>query len=561
MTQRQKSILFVENQPDKIQAIVWLLRDRGYAVEVISDLTEAREALKVRWRHLVVVDVRMIDDQDDHDFSGLHLVTEELDPALRKFVLTSYPTYETATKVLRHFPGQLPPAVDFLSKLEPAENVVQRIIEAIDQRIGINWELNVIYDDALSQTEIADWLCNNSSQDLPPLQSPADYADEIDDLLRLLFPGRNQVVFSPALQGRSNAFVIFARPSAQSEEAHLVVKLGWRKMITDERQNYLKFIEPYSGAVATQIEYAQTLDFAAVAYKLVGGRLERTKRFTDRFCFDTADSLTGVVSQLFTETLDRLYSLKPSDSSRYIDELYRERMRLDVKSKSRRLADNLERLAEQATNLGVTAWREDTTHCYRWPNGIQVNSKMLRDWIFNTRQVAKAACLHEMITTSPVHGDLNGDNILVDAIQNTWLIDFGRTGYGYPLCDFAELESVIALDLLSQHAVDDVLMFEAILFSQRSWESDLDLSGDTEPLPEATELIKALTIIQRIRRMARKWQQDDGGLQRYYLALLFEAALRLMGKGFDSPAQPPKLDRLTHALLRIAIAIRVLNEA
>ena len=42
------------------------------------------------------------------------------------------------------------------------------------------------------------------------------------------------------------------------------------------------------------------------------------------------------------------------------------------------------------------------------------------------------------------HGDLHGDNLLVDK-EHAWAIDFEHTGSGHILRDFAELE----VDILS----------------------------------------------------------------------------------------------------------------
>eukprot|EP00930_Biecheleria_cincta_P087048 TRINITY_DN76312_c0_g1_i1.p1 TRINITY_DN76312_c0_g1~~TRINITY_DN76312_c0_g1_i1.p1 ORF type:complete len:676 (-),score=117.16 TRINITY_DN76312_c0_g1_i1:108-2135(-) len=44
-----------------------------------------------------------------------------------------------------------------------------------------------------------------------------------------------------------------------------------------------------------------------------------------------------------------------------------------------------------------------------------------------------------------VHGDLHGDNIMVDDKDNHFLIDFGKTGFGYFLEDYTWLESFVML--------------------------------------------------------------------------------------------------------------------
>jgi len=44
-----------------------------------------------------------------------------------------------------------------------------------------------------------------------------------------------------------------------------------------------------------------------------------------------------------------------------------------------------------------------------------------------------------------VHGDLHGDNIMVDTVDNRFLIDFGKTGLGHCLEDVTWLESFVLL--------------------------------------------------------------------------------------------------------------------
>ncbi len=48
------------------------------------------------------------------------------------------------------------------------------------------------------------------------------------------------------------------------------------------------------------------------------------------------------------------------------------------------------------------------------------------------------------------HGDLHGDNLLVDNQKNVWVIDFERCGEGHILQDFIELEADI-FNRLEEH--------------------------------------------------------------------------------------------------------------
>ncbi|MCU0488835.1 MAG: phosphotransferase [Anaerolineales bacterium] len=560
MPSQRKRILFVENQPDKIDALLWYLRDRGYIVEVIVSLPEARKALTRGWWPLAVIDVRLIDDLDDQDFSGLDLVTRQSDRSICKIILTSYPSPQAMRAALVHYPDQLPPAVDFISKLDPGETVVQQIIDALEHRSGINWNLEV--NGLTVYQEMAAWLSANPADPAFQPGSAADMELECADLLGKLLPGRRMVTFLPAPQGRSNARLGFARPTSQSEEALLAIKLGWRDEISQEQWNYTHFVKNFAGREKTTLEaYAETVHFAALAYSFVGSRLEETIRFTDYFTTHTLEQVIHALHEIL-DVCTPLYELPADSIAERLDEIYRARMRLGSRTKGNRLRENLLKLADQADQLGFTALKEAGEMRFQWPGGLELSSLTLKRWILNPDQMAAPeSCLFIPVEKGVVHGDLNGDNALIDPDGRAWLIDFGRTGYGYRLADFAELESVIALDILTSSDSLPRRAFEEALFSQQKWQAALQ--SHTEPLLGLSdpELIKALGVIQELRRCAASYERDQGCLKRYYLALFFEAALRLMmeDRGLQL-AQPTYPTGQANALLRCAILIRELSK-
>merc|ERR1712232_919045 len=64
------------------------------------------------------------------------------------------------------------------------------------------------------------------------------------------------------------------------------------------------------------------------------------------------------------------------------------------------------------------------------------------------------------ITQCFVHGDLHGDNIMVDAKDNRFLIDFGKTSLGHPLEDVSWLEGFVLMsytDIMSDEELGDAL--------------------------------------------------------------------------------------------------------
>ena len=83
--------------------------------------------------------------------------------------------------------------------------------------------------------------------------------------------------------------------------------------------------------------------------------------------------------------------------------------------------------------------------------------------------------------SSYVHGDLNGANIIIDAQDNIWLIDFFHTGRSHVLKDLIKLENdllYIFTPIASKSELEQALRLTAIL---------LDVYDLQQPLPEPAQ--------------------------------------------------------------------------
>jgi hypothetical protein len=235
-------------------------------------------------------------------------------------------------------------------------------------------------------------------------------------------------------------------------------------------------------------------------------------------------------------------------------------MGLDSGKKPSRLDERIRELAGYASSMGYSAQSRGSNVHFEWESGLQLDLHTLERWLYETPSAIRDNSVLGPVPLSPTHGDLNANNILIDRHGFTWLIDFGRTGYGYRFRDFAELESVVGLDLRRHSNLNPLLRFEEILCSQTRWEDKIEAPDGRASELDDPDLLKSLRVIQELRRIARQWEKDGGTLRRYYLALLFEACLRIVTDGRDSLAQPSPLWRRAHALLRAAMLIETLAE-
>lgn len=561
--EREKRILFIDNEPLKIGAYVRRLRELGYTVGVITELEAAEAALASEWWHLVIVDLRMVDEQDRNDFSGLDLLSRHADdPAVCRLVFTSYPTYESMREALVGGPGKLPAAVDFLSKLDPLEKNLKRIQDAIEHRAGINWDLQTVFEGPPTFIGMYDWLRLNAPEKAIDIPSIEAAGEELDDLWGKLFPNQRKIVVYPFLPGRGNTLVSLVKPYTSGAESLVVVKYGWRKEVRQENANYHRWVEPYAGSFTTQLRTLQeTLHFAGIKYSLVGGTVTEAKRFSDFYRANSYQEVIETVEHLFTQVCGPWFSQPERRSKGGLDRAYRDRMQLDRHDRREQLFQHLNELAANAENMGFRAEGDGLNQVFDLSDGVIIERKTLENWIY-TPEIVLPNAMKDLLGEFPEslsHGDLNGSNILVDLeTRHAWIIDFYHTGYGYRLRDFAELESCIALDLQKQTNLSVLLRFEELLASQQDWDQDLPLPDDLETRFDQA-LVKALKVIVSIRRHARQWQHN-GDLCRYYLALFYEAVLRLVTDGRDSAAQPSPLWRRAHALLRAAVLIRELSK-
>lgn len=124
------TILFADNAHAFLDARTELLEREGYRVVPARNPDEARKFLGRGGIDLAILDIRLMDDNDEKDFSGLILAKEEY-RTIPKIILTSHPTVAAAREALRPQLDGLPSAIEFIGKNEGVESLVQAIQRAL----------------------------------------------------------------------------------------------------------------------------------------------------------------------------------------------------------------------------------------------------------------------------------------------------------------------------------------------------------------------------------------------------------------------------------------------
>src|SRR5687768_10192305 len=130
------NILLLENDRDLRAVLKELLEIDGYKVYAVSSVNQAEEQLLAKNLivHLIITDLRLADESDADDFSGLEFA-RVFAPTIPKIILTAYASSSVVREALSpKFSTEsnqfLPTAIDFLSKAEGPEKLLQSVEEA-----------------------------------------------------------------------------------------------------------------------------------------------------------------------------------------------------------------------------------------------------------------------------------------------------------------------------------------------------------------------------------------------------------------------------------------------
>lgn len=124
-------VLLVDNSADYRHSLLGLLDLEDYAVEEAGSVTEAKEKLLALDFDLALVDLRLSDDEDDYDFSGLEVTRLASERGTPCVVITAFPSVQ-ATRLALRSRGKEPLAVDLI----PKKDGPQAILDAIKLVLG-----------------------------------------------------------------------------------------------------------------------------------------------------------------------------------------------------------------------------------------------------------------------------------------------------------------------------------------------------------------------------------------------------------------------------------------
>ena len=515
------TILFADNDYDFLETRSEFLEDEGYAVLKARSPEEARNILDRGRVQLAILDIRLTDDRDGGDISGLELAQEAAYRSIPKIMLTGFPNVEAVRIALRHRIDELPPAVDYISKKgeegkKGAEVLIEAVERAFASHVRINRDLDIRWgrqDELLPPS-----LVSLVDPDLPSGWL-ADRSGELEDLIRKLFYFYSQVTLGRVLTRREGWILLnaFAYP-AQGLEQQFAVACGQRVKVAGEKDRHTSFVPQTAGNRSSNlVDSAETVHFEAAAYRLGGCTVGEAMTLVEFYHRQSTDRVVAAVDDLFQVALRPWYEQGQEKQQQPLDAFCWEWLGADENTLARaELEKRVTGICRAALASGIVGL-DCSPHklTFRSPEGTEFFYPQPAPYLYERR-----------ITVSPptlcgiTHGRLDGASVLVDRTGQTWVVDFGRTGLGPLVRDFVSLETSVKFDVLTGADIAQRHELESRLLAM----CHLGEKIDTEDV--GPEVEKALRVIDRIRSQAA----DIVGPQidPYLMGLLFCAAERLL---------------------------------
>ena len=497
ITETKPRILLVENDKRVRESYEVLLRYWGYCPvlavgEGKSLIKDAIAKARAKRCILALIDLRLSDDFDDDDTSGLKL-SGQIGP-IRSIILSGYPNQNILREILDQHKD-----TPFLSKADAPEKIRQTLDTEVAKVCAIKRGLEISPPELLA--EIA-YTTFGSLID--------GYPDQVADILAQLLPGASKLriekldssLFSPASdvpRPRSVVLRIY-----EEDYEPVVVKLARAHKIQVEVERYERFISrKVSGYFTARLERSARLwDIGGALYSYIGDFDVTT--FSRYYEEHPIEDIEDCLTRFFKVAWGRHYERGEMKENVSLFDLYSETWgnwyEKNVKSFPNQ---NFWQSGEIGTRLGL-------------PNPIEWFKSNIAE------NPEKDLSLVEFTQKAVTHGDLHGDNLLVDNQKNAWVIDFERSGEGHALQDFIELEADL-INRLEAHSGDvNAYRKMCLLVARQTQITGLDESEMENGNPR---IRKALQTISVLRTLACQCTQIKDARQ-YLLGLLFNTLFR-----------------------------------
>lgn len=515
--QLKPRLLLVENDPIARVSYQALLMEWGYdpvlAMGMGTSLQKnARHLASEKKCSLALIDLRLVDDDDEQDTTGLQLA-EELKANLHPLILSGHEDKKFLKNMLQ-FHKDIP----FIGKQDRRDELEEMLNKEAAKVSAVKRNLEFIQTDTLNEFLESEFV-----------KEVGEFSDQIVDVFAQLFPNASSLRFEKLSQSESLSEVSSAvRPNSIVLKVYedalqpCIVKLARAGKIHQEVKRYYQYISrKLTGNFNAQlIQHAILWDVGGAAYSFISGKGTRT--FTNFYKERNFEDIKEVLTSFFCDTWMKYYSgiatsdeEKPDLAQLSLFDLYSHTWGKDWYEK---------RVKEFSTkNLARV---ESLLVKYDLPHPLQWLKNKVAETLLDQSKM-------DSIQTAVTHGDLHGDNLLVDDKKNVWVIDFERCGVGHSAQDFIELEADILNRLTGNNVnIPEYFQMCMTLFKQM----DIREIPDDELNSNDPNIDKALKVISFMRGLAAQCTGVRNARE-YLFSLLFNFTFRAALLYKDNPTK------------------------
>jgi len=468
-------VLVVENDPvtraDTIRNLRIWTYDTYAAESHGEDLIQ--NALHLARQHrcqVALVDMRLCDDHDLSDVSGLKLV-EQLAP-VPVLVVSSYGSLQKASQAIGGSG-----AAAFIGKEEGPRRLRESLNDTTQHLLALLNEYDVKLKPPLNMRDLALQLGFEDNQGL---------GEELTLLSSQLFPEVKtlELEMMPSGKRRHNRSLFIAHLSSKER---FLIKLAPIELVQKEQARYEHFLsidgfKPY----IQRLRFGYAWNLGGIIYLLPGSTMEEITTLAHFYQEGALDQINLVVRNAYADWAET-YSLPQLLEQPLVDAY---------------LSSMPPSIPESTTDINSLAFASHLVSDLPVPD----------IWIASHRHESRIPGTLSAVT----HGAFVSDNLLIDMqSEKAYVADYSSFGQGHILRDFCTLEADILLRLAD---LSDRHLYEMAVALTRSREIGEPLQI-TERLFRHKGARKAFDIVANLRKLCMEMTRY-GDLREYYWALL-----------------------------------------
>jgi len=498
------TILLADNLPKALDTRAEFLQKAGYRVIKAASDAEALQHLENSWVHLAVLDIRLVEDNNPEDLSGLELAENPTFRAIPKIMMTGFPSYASVRDSLHPKPDGLPYAIDYLAKEEGLDALLVAVEAAFRNHVKIDRDLKIVWNPPIMAS--FPHLATIFDPAIDPSQL-ANRAAELEDLLRKLFYGTQQITLLRPVWQRAGRAALEAMAYYPTDTARFLVTCGLSEAIIPE------FVRTQMGTLPgersiRELVKAETRHYAALAWRFPSAHVE-TQTFERFFSENTERRVSAAIEQLFQQSLAPWHHQTPApQAAKNLAQAYAESLDPRPQSFS---SSELKPLIAQLSQAGlphrlpqVSSTADQIT--YQFSNGRTLT-------FLNPCMLLEQGCEGGPSRYGMTVGSLELDTLLVSQDGQVWPTDFSHLGLAPAWQDHLALETAIRFNMIPSSDLLAVHDFEQELLSIDGLSGSIPLSN------VELECKPALNAILTIRHQAAKLLGDD--IRPYWTGLFF----------------------------------------